>query len=226
MTPGPDTVVVFRIPLDRTPAAIHLDEREQRAADRFVFEKDRRCYVAAHTAVRVVLGRCLGMPPRDLRFAFGFRGKPRLANAPVDLRFNLSHAADRALLAVTIGREVGVDIERMKAMPDMSSVAAAMFSPAEIERLEAAPAEMKLEVFFRIWTRKESFIKAHGDGLYFPLAGFDVSTETAGDQLLLSCEAAPKEMERWTLRALSSEAGYAAAITVEGRGFEIVAVDH
>ena len=226
MTPGPDTVVVFRIPLDRTPAAIHLDEREQRAAGRFVFEKDRRCYVAAHTAVRVLLGRCLGMPPRDLRFAFGPRGKPRLANAPVDLRFNLSHAADRALLAVTIGREVGVDIERMKSMPDMSSVAAAMFSPAEIERLEAAPDEMKLEVFFRIWTRKESFIKAHGDGLYFPLAGFGVSTEAEGDQLLLSCEAAPKEMERWTLRALSSEAGYAAAITVEGRGFEIVAIDH
>jgi 4'-phosphopantetheinyl transferase len=221
MLPGPDAVLVSRIRLDEQPVAVPLDEDERRRAARFVFDIDRRRYVAAHTALRVILGRFLGQDPADLRFTYGPRGKPRLADAPIDARFNLSHSGDLALVAVAIGREVGVDIDQTRTMSDMSGVAEHAFSPAERALLERTPPESRPEVFFRIWTRKESFIKALGDGMHFPLDGFDVSAEPTGSQLLLACRAAPHELGRWTTRAVACEPGFTAAITVEGDGFEM-----
>src|SRR6185436_5816324 len=110
----PNDVHVFLFPLDQNlPGAIELlDEAERMRAERFVFERDRRRFVTAHAWVRVVLGRCLDCRPETVRFETGPRGKPHLADTAVDLRFNLSHAGERALLAVTRGLEVGVDIEQ------------------------------------------------------------------------------------------------------------------
>lgn len=222
MPVGPDTVLVVRIRLNETPPTNPLDENEQRQAGRFVFERDRRRYLAAHTAVRVTLGRLLGIDPREVRFAVGPHGKPHLIGPPLDLRFNLSHSGEQALLGIALGRDVGIDIEQWKMMSDMLGVAQHVFSPTELARLQQTPEERRPDVFFRIWTRKESFIKALGDGMSFPLAGFEVSDEPSGEQLLLACSAAPREMERWTMRDLACEAGHTAAITVEGRDFEVV----
>jgi 4'-phosphopantetheinyl transferase len=226
--PTRDTVVVVHIRLDDHPGndTDVLDDVERAQAARFVFERDRRRYIAAHTAVRVVLGRCLDVAPDAVTFACGARGKPRLAGCAVDLRFNLSHSGERALLAVALGREVGVDIEHTTADRDFTGVASASFSPSEIAALDRAPATERREAFFRIWTRKESFIKALGDGMHFPLDGFDVSAEPSSDQLLLACHAAPEEMARWKMRPVVCEAGYTAAVTVEGGAFEISSIHY
>jgi len=219
---APDTVVATLIRLDQEPGEVLLDDEERRRAERFVFDRDRRRYVATHTAVRIILGRYLEMNPLDVRFASGLRGKPRLANASGDLRFNLSHSEERALLAVTLGRELGVDIEYVRSVPDMFGVAREVFSPLERACLQEASSEQRPDVFFRVWTRKESFIKALGDGMHFPLTEFDVSAEPSAPELLLACRAAPSEVGRWTMLELPSEPGYMAALTVEGSGFEVV----
>jgi len=223
LTPlGPNTVIVVSIRLDEKPSEVFLSAEEQLQADRFVFDRDRRRFIAAHTAMRLVLAHYLDIHPLELRFEAGARGKPRLVQATRDLRFNLSHSEERALLAVSVGREVGVDIEYVRTVPDMFGVADTAFSPLEIARLHDAPGDQQAEVFFRVWTRKESFIKALGDGMHFPLKEFDVSTEPSGPQLLLACSAAPAELDRWTTRALPSETHYAAAITVGGKEFDVV----
>jgi 4'-phosphopantetheinyl transferase len=215
------TVVITSIRLDEPPARVVLDEDERRRAERFVFERDRRRFIAAHSAMRVTLGHHLGIAPEDVRYATADRGKPHLSDPPRDVRFNLSHSGERALVAVTLGREVGVDIEQTRTMSDLFSVAERVFSSAERERLKQTSEDRQHEMFFRLWTRKESFIKALGEGMRFPLAAFDVSTEATGSQLLLSCSAAPDALQRWTTRALPSEAGYTAAITVEGGDFDV-----
>jgi 4'-phosphopantetheinyl transferase len=218
----PGTVVVTSIPLDEPPVSVVLDDDERRRAGRFVFERDRRRFIAAHSAMRRVLGHYLDIPPEDVQFAAAARGKPHLANAPRDIRFNLSHSGERALLALTLGREVGIDIEQTRVVSDMFSLAERVFSPGERERLRSTPTDHQHDVFFRLWTRKESFIKALGEGMYFPLAEFDVSIDATGSQLLLSCAAAPQEMDRWTTRSLPCEPGYTAAITVEGKDFQVI----
>jgi 4'-phosphopantetheinyl transferase len=216
-----DTVLVSTIRLDEPALPDVLDEDERRRASRFMFDRDRRRFVAAHAATRAILGRYLNADPLSLRYEVGERGKPRLVDPPVDVRFNLSHAGERALLAVTVGREIGVDIEQLRVVSNLMQLARSVFSAGEQERLRAASSSELHAVFFRMWTRKESFIKARGDGLHFPLKGFDVSDVPEAPQLLLSCEAEPSDVDRWTMVALPCEPGYIAALTVEGGGFTV-----
>ncbi len=216
-----DTVHIVRVNLDTWPAdPSALSDAERERADRFVFDDDRRRYVAVHSAMREALGRCVGQPAAALRFSSGPRGKPKLA-ANSAVRFNLSHAAERAVLALALGREVGVDIEAERPI-DAVSVAERFFSPAERAALLDIAPDDRIAAFYRGWTRKESFIKATGDGLAYPLDAFDVSLDRSGPQLLLACRANPGNVERWRVVTLAGEMGYACALTVEGSDWRLV----
>src|SRR6185295_15695073 len=105
--------------------------------------------------------------PADLRFELGAYGKPGLAEGQntLDLRFNLSHSHQQALIAVARGREVGVDVEFMRADFASDEVATHFFSPAEVKQFVRLPAAVRTRSFFNCWTRKEAYIKARGEGL-------------------------------------------------------------
>ena len=92
-----------------------LSPAEWVRAGRFHFERDRERFVAARGLLRTILGRYLELPPRELQFSFGAHGKPALEGVASTLRFNLSHSDDLLLLAVSHAREVGVDVELMRA---------------------------------------------------------------------------------------------------------------
>lgn len=212
-------VHIVRFALDRhgdgAPFLALLDADERARAAAFRFDRDRRRFTVAHGLMRTVLGAVLCEPPAKVAFTYGPYGKPRLEHAG-NIRFNLSHSGERALLTVTSGREVGIDLEQEHEI-DTLALATSCFSEREREALAATPADGRLKAFFRVWARKESFIKALGAGLSFPLAGFDVSLDEQPEQLLLDCSAAPTELPRWTMTTVNADPGYAAAITVEGR---------
>jgi len=180
-----------------------LDEEERARAARFVFERDRRRFISAHVQLRRVLGRWLDRDPASLRFAVGPRGKPAVDG----LQFNLSHSADRALVAIHPSLPVGVDIEEMREVEFMA-IAERNFSPAERADLAAAP-DVRA-AFYRIWCGKEAFIKLIGEGLHFPLHAFDV--DQAGT--LAACRLL--DARRYTLAALPCAPGFAAAVASEG----------
>ena len=162
---------------DATSRAVDIlaDGERQRAA-RFVSDADRRRYISAHAQLRMVLGRCLGRRAQSLRFARGTYGKPYVADGdnPHDVRFNMSHSGDRALIAVTLGREVGVDIEEEKGIGNPLAVAQHFFAPGERSVMAGLPEAARCAAFFRCWTRKEAVIKALGAGLSCSLDGFEV----------------------------------------------------
>lgn len=225
LQPSDVHVVLLRLEQGLPGAGELLDETERARADRFVFESDRHCFVTAHAWVRIVLGRCLDRGPESLRFTTGPRGKPRLADAAVDLRFNLSHSGDRALLAVTCGQEVGVDIEQERAI-GTTDLARRFFAPVEWQALEVMEASEQIPAFFRGWTRKEAFIKAIGDGLACPLDGFEVSlSEDESPQLLRSCTAVAGGLERWRIVSVPVEPGYRAAVAAGPGEWRIVRWD-
>lgn len=199
-----------------------LDREERARAARFVFDRDRRRFVAAHEWLRVVLGLFLRKAPESLRFTTNLRGKPRLVDTAVDLRFNLSHSGERGALAVTLDQEVGIDIEEARPI-EVCELADRFFSRLEVEGLRRLPPPEREAAFFRCWTRKESFIKALGDGLSFPLDGFEVSVEDdRSKQLLRGCVAAPEALSRWRVVSLSSDPPYVAALTAGPGDWEIV----
>lgn len=220
-----DEVHVWALPLDPPPAALErlgrlLAPDERARAARFRFERDRRRYVAGRARLRELLGRYLGADPAILRFAYGPQGKPALAGTG-DLRFNLSNSADRAVVALTLGRELGVDLEFMAERLADGGVARRFFAPAEVEALGRLPGERWLEGFFHCWTRKEAYLKALGSGLAAPLDGFEVAVGPDEPPRLVRVHADPAEAARWSMAALAPAPGYIGAVIVEGSGWRL-----
>jgi 4'-phosphopantetheinyl transferase len=179
-------VVVTR--LDATPEAVaalalSLCAAERDRAGRLRFERDRRRFIVARARLRELLGARLGVPPAAVELACGKNGKPALARrcAGADWRFNVSHCGDVAVYAFSPGREVGIDVEAIRALPAADAIAAQFCSPRENEAYRALAARDKPLGFFKCWTRKEALVKALGVGLSVRLDRLDVSESRLGE---------------------------------------------
>jgi len=221
-------VDVWRTRLDVPPddlarAALLLSGDERACAERYHFPIHRARYIAARGALRAILGDILAADPAGLRFVYGPHGKPALAaqSGGATLCFNVSHAGDLALVAVTERRRVGVDLEQ--ARPDLAylEIAERFFSPREVAALRALPPPRQQEGFLRCWTRKEAYIKALGVGLSLSLASFDVSLAPGDAPALLASRPDPHEAGRWSLHDLDAGPGYTAALAVEGHDVRV-----
>lgn len=182
-------VEILMTPLDVGPRAVDealslLSGDERARVSRFADTRDRRRFAVARAALRRQLGRRLQVPPGTIEFAYGPRGKPRLAGPEggPDLSFSLSHSEGVAALAIATGSvgEVGVDIETLRAVPDAQPIAAWLCSPAEWREYQGLTGTQKLRGFFRWWTCKEALVKAQGGGLCQPLDAFHVRPEPGG----------------------------------------------
>jgi 4'-phosphopantetheinyl transferase len=212
--PGPDEVRIVRLLLDGPSEGdpfelLSASERERAA--RFVFEVHRRRFVAARAGLRRVLGFCLDRDPAGLVFDYTDRGRPglRLASHP-DLDFNLAHSGDLALLAFS-SRRVGVDVERLRDMPNALAIARRFFSPREVAALTRLAEDARRDGFFNAWTRKEALMKAAGTGLA-ALEGTEVSL--APDEIPAVLHA-PGGAEAWQLFHLEPAPGFVGALAVQ-----------
>jgi 4'-phosphopantetheinyl transferase len=151
-----------------------LDDAERARADRFAFEADRRAHLAAHALARWMLSEAGGLPPTAWRFVTGRAGKPELdpAHGLPWLRFNITHTRSLVACGIAAQDDIGLDVEDLARREAGPGVAERAFAPAERALLAAAPPERRHEVFLRIWTLKESFVKATGDGLGLGLDRF------------------------------------------------------
>jgi len=218
-----DAIDVWRAGLDPAEPVLgrlrsNLSSDELARADRFVFDRDRRRYVAAHGILRAILAHYLGADPAALAFRTESAGKPLLAPARHGrvLRFNLSHSRDLALVAVTRGCDIGVDLEWVSDTVEVEQVASTVFSPAEIAELRRLPMPQKREAFFNGWTRKEAIVKALGAGLGYPVRELTVSMTPGEPARLIRAEDAAMDRSEWTLEALFPAPGYVGAVVHRG----------
>jgi 4'-phosphopantetheinyl transferase len=193
-----------------------LSEDERRRAAAYKFAHLRQKYIAAHGVLRELLARYAGQLPADMHFWQGAHGKPYLSNS--HLQFNLSHSGELALCAVADGRAVGIDIELIRPMDDLDSVAERFFSAQERAALHELDGEVKVRAFFACWTRKEAYIKAIGLGLAQPLDAFDVALAPGEPARLLRVEGDPDAPTRWPMFDLPVPDGYCGALAVESGG--------
>jgi 4'-phosphopantetheinyl transferase len=122
---------------------------------------------------------------------------------------------------LTIGRAIGVDVEKVRSDLEADRIAARFFSPSERRALQSVPEHLRLGAFFDCWTRKEAYIKAIGGGLSLPLDQFDVSFRPGDPARLLATRPEPAEAGRWAIRALDMGADYRAAVAVEGADWRL-----
>jgi len=205
--------------------ALSPDERER--AERLRFAKHRHRFVVGRGLLRIILGQMLGLRPEEVCFRYSPRGKPELnEEAGADsLRFNLAHSQGLALYALTHERRVGVDLERVRSDIDAASIAATFFSTREADALRALARDPQSVAFFRAWTLKEAYLKARGDGLALPLDRLDISPLLGKSAAAVYVQRTPQETTRWSLQTLSPGPGYAAALAVEGTGWQLTCMD-
>lgn len=186
-----------------------LTDEERAQADAFADPERRRQFVSARGTSRQILAAYLGKPPPLLDWHTGMHGKPYLAEP---LAFNLSHSGDLALLAVTCGRAVGVDVERLRAGHQVLATAERFFPPAEASVLRAMAAGRRAEAYGRMWVRKEACVKAAGGRLGQGL-GLSVGTEPGS---VVVDDHRSGLRGPWTVTDVPVPAGYAAAVAGEG----------
>jgi phosphopantetheinyl transferase len=154
--------------------------------------------------LRRVLARYLDLAAGEIRLTRGEHGKPRLANPESGLRFNLSHSGSLALVAVSRGREVGVDVERLRPGRDFVALAERALEPGEAESVRAAGGDDRTRVFYELWTRHEARLKCLGVGL---------------------TDAPIRSSPPIAVAAVPIEPGYAAAVAIEGKAVPVRFLD-
>ncbi len=145
----------------------YLDEAERERAARLVFEHHRSRFIQSHGILRLILSGYLGIEPSKLTFSHGQHGKPTLIRSPDQppLEFSLSHSADYCAIAVGLGMPLGIDLEKIRDVPQMAHVAERHFTPSEFQRFASLTGVARQNDFFALWTRKEAIVKALGHGL-------------------------------------------------------------
>lgn len=193
----------------------HLEEGERSRADRFRRQQDAARYIAGRGLLRFMIGKYLDLNPRHLRFEYGQQGKPYLENGN-GLQFNLSHAGDLAMLAFSLDRAVGVDVESREREIRGDEIAFRFFSTAEQAELRALEAEDRAAAFLRGWTRKEAFIKVRGQSILKELARFSVSLAPGDDAPIREIEGVDGVPGSWQMRTVETD-GYVATVCWEGQ---------
>jgi 4'-phosphopantetheinyl transferase len=242
---APDTVYVWAFELEGAPGLVDhcrscLSSAERQRADRFVFARDRTHHTVAHGVLRHLLARYCGIAPEALQFSVTAAGKPSLVipngNAPADtsgntprnapvIHFNLTHSGGRALLGVSQGRELGIDLEQVRPNIEALSISRNYFFGSERDAIENALSATRDNMFFRYWVAKEAVLKAQGIGLGFPLDQFRVDFLAGGEMAHIETFD-PERLDRgWTVRMLSCDAGWLGAVAAKGEDW-VVKVAH
>ncbi len=229
---GVDTVHVWLIRLDAPPAVLAtlerlLDAAQRQRLDSLAFPDHRRRFIAAHGAVRAILARHLDVPPDEIGWAYGPHGKPELAGAFAPHRcgphVSLSHSDGTALLAVTVGRRVGVDIQRLPRRFNATGMAARYFPRAEAQYVAAAgESGTQIRRFIGLWARKEACVKVAGgrlmQGMALPVRAADRQRRTG----IVVHQPSQPIGGPYRVRDLAVSGGFRAAVAVEGRqGYRI-----
>jgi 4'-phosphopantetheinyl transferase len=164
---------IWRMSLNASPSAIQrlelvLSADERARAGRFHRALDRHRYMLARAQLRTLLGRYLDYPARTLRFDYSANGKPELPSiaAGDHVRFNISHAGQLALCAVSRATALGVDVEADHPQLDVHAIARRYFGERELARLRPLPSLEARDWFLQQWTRKEALAKAQGVGMW------------------------------------------------------------
>ena len=166
--------------LDQSPVPCFLAQDERDRAFRMKSPLARTYFITGRVALRIVLSEFLGVEPQYLVFETGSFGKPRLGNfcgSPVS--FNMSHAGEWVLVAVSQEGEVGVDVEPLEERRFIYHLVRELFSAEDYRYFCEASGERRVERFYQLWCRREATLKAFGKGARYGTLAVQWSTYSA-----------------------------------------------
>jgi 4'-phosphopantetheinyl transferase len=227
-----DTVDVWSCSLDGDAVVLErcrdsLSEEEHARAARFVRHQDQIGFVLAHGGLRFVLAQYLEIEPAALRFGAGPTGKPALLDGQGGfhvLRFNLSHSHGRMLIAVALGRDVGIDLEQIHGKVEALKLAERFYTQAEFDSIETRPASDQACHFYRLWVAKEAFLKAQGAGIS-SLQQCEILASTFSSRVSVRQPGTSAMPCGWTVQWLNCGPDWQSAVCTFGNDWSVRVLD-
>lgn len=163
--------------LDKLSALLTTAECQR--AQRLRSTQQRQQFIITRAMLRQYLALLTNSDPTDLKIDYMEHGKPILTQQPTqgDIRFNVSHSHDRALIAIAQGRNIGIDIEQINDTTNIDAIVARYFSATEQAEFNALPSALKAQAFFACWTRKEALLKAIGKGISYGVSHINIMVD-------------------------------------------------
>ena len=208
-----------QVELNQLESTLSQEERERAA--RFRFRLHRNRFTAGRGLWRTILGQYLKMDPGKVVFNYGPHGKPSLGETTKNLHFNLAHSEDLALIAVALGGPIGVDVERIRILDDFDELVSRFFSSRETAVFRNLAPNQQPAAFFNLWTRKEAWLKATGEGIGYSLNRVEVTFLPGEPARLLSLPQNSSRLSNWTLHELSPASGFASAVVISGENVRL-----
>lgn len=201
-----------------------LTVEECTRASRFIRPEDQRRYVLARGGLRTLLSGYTGLDPAAVIIQTGSEGKPALGvqdGGVQPVRFNLSHSHGRMLVGITSQRDVGVDLEQIRAKTDILKLARRFYAPAELDAIALHDVSDQRNAFYRHWVAKEAFLKFKGVGLKFPLGQCRVTVAPDRGSAAIDWQKGPDEVERGVVKFLPLPDGWVGAVAAEGTDWTV-----
>lgn len=218
-----DTVHLFCASLDQPKSIMEelegtLDAHELTRASHFRSEQKKARFIVSHGLLRMLLGCYSGFNPTELRFRYGFAGKPSLVEEKGGdrIRFNMTHSNGLAAYGFTLGREIGVDLEYVEPNAKVNDIVNRFFTENEKAKFHLIKKGEKCEAFFRYWTCKEASLKASGKGLTHSLDRIEISLGPREPARLLRIDGRTNAPSDWLLQEYRVGFGFVGALVVQG----------
>ncbi|MCX2981362.1 4'-phosphopantetheinyl transferase superfamily protein [Halieaceae bacterium IMCC14734] len=180
----------------------------------------RREYLISQAFLRDVLSHYLEQAADSLEFVRNASGKPSLQltnQEAAPLHFNLSHSSRSVACAVTYAGHVGVDVETSHPDSGLLAMAEHYFAGDEVDCLQKLDGERQQMMFARIWTLKEAYIKARGEGHSKSLDSFSFDCKEPGSIRLVEDAVARQDWRFWSLQPIADQTVSVAVESAEAR---------
>lgn len=184
------------------------DDRSDRIR-KFHFRRNALQSLCGELISRIKIAEFLGIDIAKVEIQRDEFGKPHCVNSN-HLFFNVAHSGN-LVAAVFDNKVVGVDIENMR-NTDLA-IADRFFTKNEAAAVKVTPEASRRDLFFKLWTLKESFIKAEGRGLSIPLDSFEFDITASGDVHFTNLSGA--RCRTYTFRHYETQPGYNCAVCSE-----------
>lgn len=199
-----------------------LSPLEKERADRLKSKQDQQRAIISRGLLRKKLGAYLQKSPKEISFSYNKHGKPFLnsTDLPMNIKFNVTHSNDLLLYAITLDREIGIDVEFIKHINKADKIVERFFSEEENSFYHSHSEDKKKWAFFTLWTRKEAYSKARGRGIGLPAKDFDLKL-IPEEKERPDAKEFTKIQSKWTLFNIEISSEYLAALATEGKDIEI-----
>lgn len=217
------TVHIWQTDLIRSPQHLEfyqsiLADDELKRARRFKFERDQQAFMIARGRLRMILSHYLNLSPQQIQFKYSSNGKPSLDQDPLPLKFNLSHAYGKAIYAIALEENIGIDIEYIREI-EVLSLAKRFFCNSEYQWLNSLDLEAQYSAFFQLWTCKEAYLKATGEGLV-GLQEVEIFTPLDSNLKILKISQNSELAKHWTLQTIETAENYLATLAIKGINYQ------